>query len=371
MITPRRDPEILLRRYWDKPDTPVITAGLFVLSLGYRIALATRERAYRLRLLRTGRLPCPVVSVGNITVGGSGKTPMVEQVALCLQELGATPAIVSRGYGRDTRGVSIVAHREGPRLAPRTAGDEPVLLADHLPGMPVVVGENRFEAGQVAVHQCGAASIVLDDGFQHRALQKDLEILVVNGAAPWGNRRLFPRGMLREPLSALQRADLVVVTNPRSVADTEAAADTIRRHNTRAPILVGHYQVVGAMAARDARELPPGALRGCRLLAFAGLGSPRGFAHTLSAAGVEVAGLIEYPDHYWFAARDLDELAGHAREIGAEGLITTEKDWIRLKSLPLPSVPVYVLRVQLRLEAGREQLVQVLERALASAAARR
>ncbi len=99
MMTPRRDPEILLRRYWDKPDTPVITAGLSVLSVGYRIALATREGAYRLRLLGTGRLSCPVVSVGNITVGGSGKTPMVEQVARCLRELGAVPAVVSRGYG--------------------------------------------------------------------------------------------------------------------------------------------------------------------------------------------------------------------------------------------------------------------------------
>jgi tetraacyldisaccharide 4'-kinase len=371
MITPRRDPEILLRRYWDNPDTPMITAGLSVLSLGYRMALATRERAYRLRLLGTGRLPCPVVSVGNITVGGSGKTPMVEQVALCLRELGATPAIVSRGYGRDTRGVRIVADREGPRLAPRAAGDEPVLLADHLPGVPVIVGENRFEAGQVAVEQCGAASIVLDDGFQHRTLRKDLEILVVNGSAPWGNRRLFPRGMLREPLSALERADLFVVTNPRTVADTESATDTIRRRNTRAPILVGSYQVVGALVTPDARQLPPGALSGCRLLAFAGLGSPRGFAHTLAATGVDVAGLVEYPDHYWFAERDLDELARHARAIGAEGLVTTEKDWIRLRSLALPSVSVYVLRVQLHLDAGREQLVRTLERALTSTAARR
>src|SRR5437867_6214613 len=207
MITPRRDPEILLRRYWDKPDTPVVTAGLSVLSIGYRIALAIRERAYAWRLLSTGRLPCPVVSVGNITLGGSGKTPMVEQVALGLRELGATPAIVSRGYGRATRGVAIVADREGVRLGPRAAGDEPVLLGERLPGVPVIVGENRYEAARVAVERCGATAIVLDDGFQHRTLEKDLEILVVHGPSPWRNRRPFPRGMLREPLSALRRAD--------------------------------------------------------------------------------------------------------------------------------------------------------------------
>lgn len=371
MIAPRRDPEILLRRYWDAPGAPVISAGLSVLSLGYRIALATRERAYRARLLTTGQLACPVVSVGNITVGGSGKTPMVEQVAICLRELGAIPAVVSRGYGRETRGVRIVADRDGLRLPPRAAGDEPALLADHLPGSPVVVGENRFEAGQVALRECGATAIVLDDGFQHRTLRKDLEILVVNGPAPWGNRRLFPRGMLREPFAALDRADLFVVTNPRTSAETDAATDTIRRHNRRAPILVARYRVVGVLALPDGHELPPAAVRGCRFLAFAGLGSPQGFADTLATVGVEVAELIEYPDHYWFVERDLDELAQHVGTIGAEGLVTTEKDWIRLGGVGLPAVSLYVLRIQLDLEAGREQLLQILERTLASAAARR
>ena len=371
MMKPRRDPEILLRRYWDKPDTPLVTAGLSVLSAGYRIALATRESAYRLRLLGTGRLGCPVVSVGNVTVGGSGKTPMVEQVARCLRELGALPAVVSRGYGRDTRGIRVVADREGMRLSPRAAGDEPVLLADHLQGIPVVVGENRFEAGQVALRECGATAIVLDDGYQHRTLRKDLEILVVNGRAPWGNRRLFPRGMLREPLSALGRADLFVVTNPPTAADIEAATDTIRRHNTRAPILVARYQVVGVLAMPDGRELPPETLSGRRLLAFAGLGSPRGFEDTLSAAGVDVAALMEYPDHHWFAEREIEELARHAGLVGAEGLITTEKDWVRLKGLRLPEVYLSVLRVELQLDTGREQLLQVLGRTLTGAGVRR
>ena len=371
MITPRRDPEILLRRYWDKPDTPVITAGLTMLSAGYRAALAMREHAYRWRLLSTGRLPCPVISVGNITVGGSGKTPMVEETALCLRELGAIPAVVSRGYGRDSRGIGIVADREGQRLGPRAGGDEPVLLADRLPGVPVIVGENRFEAGQVAVRQCGATAIVLDDGFQHRTLRKDFEILVVNGRAPWGNGRLFPRGMLREPLSALGRADFIVVTNPPVTADAVAATETIRRHNVRAPIVTAHYQVIGARMMPATRELAPGELHGRRFLAFAGLGSPRGFADTLIAAGVDVAGLVEYPDHYWFDQRDLTELGQHAIAVGAEGLITTEKDWVRLRSLtPSPGL-LCVLRVRLVLDAGREPLAQALDGILASTASRR
>jgi len=371
MITPRRDPEILLRRYWEKPDTPVVTAGLSVLSLGYRAALAIRERAYRWRVLSTGRLPCPVVSVGNITLGGSGKTPMVEEVTLCLRELGAVPAVVSRGYGRDTRGVGVVADREGTRLGPRAAGDEPLLLAERLPGVPVVVGENRFEAGQAAVQRCGATAIVLDDGFQHRTLHKDLEILVANGRAPWGNQRLFPRGMLREPLSALSRADLVVVTNPPSVADTDAVTETVRRHNRRAPVLAASYEVAGARDLAAGRQLNADQLSGQRLLAFAGLGSPRGFADTLGTAGVRVAGLMEYPDHHWFAQRDLEELAQQARALGVDGLITTEKDWVRLRSLTPLSLPLWVLRVRLQLQFGRDQLLHALDRVLAATAARR
>ena len=158
MTTPRRAPEVLLRRYWEDPDTPVVTAGLSALSLGYRGALRARDLAYRWKILRTARLPCAVVSVGNLTLGGSGKTPTVELVVRTLQELGAVPAVVSRGYGRVTRGVHVVAAREGVRAEARTAGDEPLLLAERLPGIAVVVGENRYEAGRVAVERLGATA---------------------------------------------------------------------------------------------------------------------------------------------------------------------------------------------------------------------
>ena len=370
MITPRRDPEILLRRYWDDPDTKVVTAGLALLSLGYRAALAARERAYGWGVLGSGRLPCPVVSIGNITVGGNGKTPMVEEVALGLRELGARPAVVSRGYGRKTRGVAIVADRDGLRLGPREAGDEPSMLADHLPGVPVVVGENRFEAGQVAIQRCGATAIVLDDGFQHRTLYKDLELVVVNGRAPWGNRRLFPRGMLREPFGALARADGFVVTNPPGDDDVLGVTSVVHRYKPGAPVLVARYQVLGIREASSDRELP-GHLHGRRLLAFAGLASPRSFADTLAAVGVDVAGLVEYPDHHWFTPADLAELARQARAVQADGLITTEKDGARLRGLGLPAVPVSVLHVRLRVEPDRDRLLQMLERTLARAAAPR
>jgi tetraacyldisaccharide 4'-kinase len=370
-MKPRKDPEIRLRRYWEEPDTPVVTAGLSALSVGYRAALALREAAYRLRILRTGRLPVAVVSVGNVTLGGSGKTPLAELAARTLRELGAQPAVVSRGYGRATRGVHVVADRERIWLDARAAGDEPRMMAERLPGVPVVVGENRLAAARVAVEQCGATVVVLDDGLQHRTLAKDLEIVAVNGRAPWGNGRLFPRGMLREPLSALARADLVVVTNPTGPADVEAIAAAVRRHSERAPVLTASYEVVEANGLDSGRRLTPRELAGRRLLAFAGLGTPQGFADTLAATGIRGAGLIEFPDHHWFAPDDLASLARQSVAVGAEGLITTEKDAARLRGLHLPPVPLWALSVRLRLTGGAEHWVQALERTAAPHAAPR
>ena len=147
-MKPRSDPSILLRRYWENPDTPVVTAGLAALSVGYRAALTLREAAYRIRLLGTGRLACPVISIGNITLGGSGKTPVTELAVRTLRELGGRPAVVSRGYGRHTRGVHVVADREGIRLAAHEAGDEPRLLAERPPGVPCG-GEKSLAAGEL------------------------------------------------------------------------------------------------------------------------------------------------------------------------------------------------------------------------------
>ena len=370
MTTPRRDPEMLLRQWWEEGAPRAIAAGLTALSVGYRVGLAVRERAYGWGLLRTGRLPCPVISVGNITLGGSGKTPAVEVAALALRELGASPAVISRGYGRQSRGVAVVADRDGVKLDARGAGDEPLLLAERLPGIPVVVGENRFEAGQAAVERCGATVVVLDDGFQNRTVSKDLEILVLNGRAPWGNGRLFPRGALREPLTALARADLVVITNATD-PDAGAARGRVRRHNERAPVIRASYVATEARETRSGSRVEAKALAGRRLLAFCGLASPKSFAGTLAGLGIQIAATMEFPDHHWYTAADLDELAKQAKGIGAEGLVTTEKDWVRLRGLEPPPAPLWVLPVRLAVDAGHEDWLRALGRILASSGARR
>jgi len=370
MRRPRRHPEIQLRRAWEEGAPLPVMAGLSALSAAYRGVLAVRARLYWWGALRTGRLPCPVVSIGNITVGGSGKTPAVELAALTLRELGARPAVVSRGYGRQTRGVHVVADRDRVLLGPRAAGDEPLLLAERLPGIPVLVGENRYEAGRRAVEAYGANAVVLDDGFQHRTVEKDLDILVINGRSPWGNGRLFPRGALREPRTAIGRAHLVMITNPATAADIQVITDMVRRHNRHAPVVSAGHRVVEARQLFDGQRAAVPTLAGRPLLAFAGLGSPQGFADTVASTGIALKGLVEFPDHHWYAQEDLAELEERAAAVGAQGLITTEKDSVRLRSLRPPRLPLWVLPVTLVLESNQDAWMRALSSVWSAAVAR-
>ena len=359
----RVSPEIRLRRIWSGQGSALLRGTLSAAAGAYRVALATREAGYRTRIFASRRLAVPVVSIGNLTVGGSGKTPLAALVAGALGELGATPAIVSRGYGRRTRGVRVVADREGVQLSARDAGDEPRLLAEQLPGVPVVVGESRYEAGRVAVEQCGANALVLDDGFQHRTIVKDLEIVTVAGTDPWGNGRLFPRGILREPLSALRRAHVVVITNPAE-ATRSAVARALGERRAKAPLLAGSYRPEALRAGSDSAALPLSMLAGCRIVAVAGLASPGGFASTLGSLGADVAELIEFPDHHRYSTHDLERVRSAARRAGAERLVTTEKDWVRLREGPASDIGWWVLSVRLDMGGDRARLVEQLSETL-------
>jgi tetraacyldisaccharide 4'-kinase len=363
--------ETWLYDVWHGRGSAIVRGGLSAAAVAYRGALGVRSAAYRLGLLSTRGLPVPVISVGNVTMGGSGKTPLVEVVVLALVEMGARPAVISRGYGRRTRGVRIVADAGGLRLGARDGGDEPVLLAERLPGVPIVVGESRYEAGAVAVGTCGAGALVIDDGFQHRTLTKDLEIVVVAGSDPWGNGRLFPRGALREPLSALGRAGVVVVTNPPAAATTSEIAHVLRRNGSAAAVLSGSYQPVSLRRGDHVRAEAPEALAGTKVLLLAGLAAPATFAATVEGLGAEVVDLEEFPDHHWYTPEDLIPVAVRLRAAGAEAVLTTEKDWVRLREIPRGNLPVWVLSVRLDLGADSVGLTQALGETLRRATAGR
>ena len=340
--------------------------GVLVAAAGvYRGALVARQACYGTGLFSSGRLPVPVISIGNLTLGGSGKTPLTALVAAILCDLGAHPAVVSRGYGRRTRGVHVVADRDGVRLDAKEAGDEPRLLGEQLPGLPVVVGESRYEAGRVAIERCGADVLVLDDGFQHRTLAKDLEILAVEGREPWGNGRLFPRGGLREPLSALRRAHLVVVTNPAGTGVAQQVEWSLRREGSHAAVLSGAYRAE-ALREGDKRPQSPGMLSGRRVLALAGLAAPAGFVATLTSLGATVVELLAFPDHHSYRATDLERVRLSAQRSDAEWVVTTEKDWVRLREAPALGWPLRVLSVRLDMGADQPALVETLGRTLRS-----
>ena len=350
-------------RGWEHGFSGAPRIVLSGLEGGYRGLLGAREWLYGRRLLRSRTVSCPVISIGNLTVGGTGKTPAVDLAAGTLMYLGRRVAIVSRGYGRRSSGTQVVADTASIRLEPRDAGDEPFLLARRLPGVPVVVGGNRHEAARLAIERFGVTAIVLDDGFQHRTLAKDVEIVMTRAQRPWGNGRLLPHGPLREPLSALARADLIVATGADRVEDAEEVRATARRHAPGVPVVAARYVPVESWEAERMRPHPLGDLAGRRLLAFAGVASPEAFARTLDTLRVEVADFATFADHHWYTAGDLAELDARATVLGAEGLVTTEKDWVRLRGLPRARCLIHVVSVRLELVDGARDWQQVFERA--------
>jgi tetraacyldisaccharide 4'-kinase len=332
------------------------------LAGGYRGLLGAREWLYGRRVLHSRALGCPVVSIGNLTVGGTGKTPAVELAVRTLAELGRRPAVVSRGYRRRSSGVQIVADTASIRVDPEDAGDEPFLLARRLPGVPVVVGSHRYEAARVAVDRFGATAIVLDDGFQHRTLHKDLEVVMVRAERPWGNGRLIPSGPLREPPEALARAHLVVATGVSEPLDLGDVSAAIARYAPGVPVLAARYAAIECWEAARMRAVPLGQLSRQRLLGFAGIASPAAFRLTLDTLGVDAPELVTFADHHWYTAADVGALDTRAEAAGAaDGLVTTEKDWVRLRTLPLPRRPLYVVSVRLELVSGEERWRRAFE----------
>jgi len=334
---------------------------------GYGGLLGAREWLYRRGVLRSRALPVPVVSVGNLTVGGTGKTPAVEVAVHTLTALGHRPAVVSRGYGRRTGGVQIVADAASIRLDAEDAGDEPFLLARRLPGVPVVVGSNRYDTARLALERFGVTAIVLDDAFQHRTLRKDLEIVMARARSPWGNGALLPAGPLREPLAALRRANLVVATGAERPEDAAAVVSAVDTHAPGVPVLTAVYTIAECWEANRMRPVSLAELAQKRVLAFAGIAAPRAFEETLRAGGVAVEQVLEFADHHWYAPAELATLEARAHDLGVEGLMTTEKDWVRLRKLPLPRRPLYVLSVRLALTSGENLWQSAFTRACPTA----
>lgn len=320
---------------------------LFVLSLFYRLVTSLRRSAYRAGLIRDRIAPVRVISIGNITVGGTGKTPAVVSVAKLFLEQGKRPAVLSRGYGRqDGSAVLVVSDGAGAVLPPDAAGDEPAMLAKLLPGVPVVVGSDRHQAAMQAVERFQPDVLILDDGYQHLRLRRDLNIVLIDGADPFGTRKLFPAGTLREPLSALKRADLVVITRSDEAEDLDGLRRTIGKF-TAARTVRARYRPIDLVDVATGAVKPLGILRNAAVAAFAGIARPASLENILTALGAEVIALRSFPDHHRYTHGEVKMLMDEASRTAAL-LVTTEKDGVKLKGMARPGI--WMLRVSLEVE---------------------
>lgn len=338
----------LLSRRESGPARKLLLAPLSAASTAWGAILRLRRNLYRDRVLTSAHPGVPTFCVGNLTLGGTGKTPLVEEICRLLLDLGHRPAIVSRGYGgKRGKGTLIASEGRGLVLAdPAQCGDEPYLLARHLPQVPVVVGVNRVEAARVAVERLGATCLVMDDGFQHLRLARDADIVVLDAQNPFGNGSVLPRGMLREPPQALQDADLVVLTRANGMDKTQRAA-LMGPYCPGVPVLAAAHQHKGLREWPEGPERDVCALSGRKILAFAGIGKPEAFFADLERLGANLVESAAFPDHHAYARADLDVLLKRARLANADLLVTTEKDAVRLTPfLPL-ALPLCVLGLRL------------------------
>jgi tetraacyldisaccharide 4'-kinase len=295
---------------------------LTLLSYPYAALLRLRALAYGVGLLRSHRLPRPVIAVGNLTVGGTGKTPMVAYLARWLMARGKRVAVLSRGYGGSLKGAArIVADGRTLLLSPGEAGDEPYLLANSIPGLMVVVGADRYRAGCLALERLTPDIFILDDGFQHQRLKRDLNLLLVDCGRPFGSGRMLPAGILREPAAAVGRADLVIYTRcdgrePAPVADKLWCASS--------------HRLTGALPLTGGQPQQFAALGGMRGTAFAGIADPVAFFDSLEREGVRLAATLAFPDHCNYGEEEIAAICRLKAASRSDYLITTEKDAVKL-----------------------------------------
>ncbi len=316
------------------------------LSSLYGLGVGARLGLYRAGVLKPRRLSCGVISVGNITVGGSGKTPITMFIASYLKERGAKVAVVSRGYGGTQKGLAVVGDGKDVLLGAREAGDEPVLMARRLEGVPVITGADRYSAGLFAMERFGAEVIVLDDGFQHIALHRDLNILLMDGGMSLSRARLLPAGPLREPVSAIGRAHLVLVKG--GCLTTEDSELVSRYGLMRAGFT---YRPRGLTDLLSGKSLEVEALRNRPLLALSAIAGPGSFFGTLEGLGLNVVGTMTYPDHHAYGPQDIEAVREKMDRTGAEAIITTEKDGVKLGGLVGAKGPeVYALVIDVEIK---------------------
>jgi len=329
------------------PAAALARFGLRLAEVPYSLAVGRRNRRYDRGKAAICRLPVPVVSVGNLTLGGTGKTPMVEWLVRWFLRHDVRVAVVSRGYKAEAG----------------AENDEALELRQKLPGVPHVQAPDRVAAARSAIDRYGCRLIVLDDAFQHRRIGRDLDIVMLDALEPFGFGHVFPRGTLREPVGGLGRAGVVVLSRADVLESPGRTRirDEVLRHAPEA-----HWAEVThaprVLLSSDGRRQPLESLRGRTVAAFCGVGNPAGFRHTLAECGYQVAAFREFADHHRYTRADVDSLADWADQLDVAAVVCTQKDLVKLGAAELGRWPLWGVAIGLEFLAGRTELEASLER---------
>jgi len=340
------------------------------LSRLYRSVIQLRHFLYARGIIRRHMLGCQVISVGNLTVGGTGKTPVVEVFARELQKEGRQVAILSRGYKKVEPGFvkkmidrfTLRDARRPPRIVSdgktllldsAMSGDEPYMLASNLTDVSVLVDRNRVKSGKYAINKLGCDTLVLDDGFQYLKLKPRVQIVLVDRTNPFGNEYCLPRGILREPVKNIRRADFIFITKSNG-SGTNVIRDRLRQYNTRAEIIECMHcaKHVENLYTRERRGLD--FLKGLRVVTVAAIAVPKGFEGELEKLGAEIIERFTFADHHRYTQQEIIDIVNTASELQADAILTTEKDAVRFPRLDRHDIPVYFLRVDIEILSGEE-----------------
>lgn len=365
------------RRNWF--DRAVVCL-LFVASRFYRMAVQFRHWLYDKRVIRNQALGCLVVSIGNLSCGGTGKTPVVEVFARSLSAKGRKVAILSRGYRRKKRSfwekLAHAFHSGEMELPPQVvsdgrnllmdsehAGDEPYMLASNLPDVAVVVDKDRVKSGIHAIDEFETDVIILDDGFQYLRLKPHINIVLVDSTDPFGNGHVLPRGILREPIKNIRRADYIFLTKSDGTHKNQHLKRFLRRHTRRAEIIECCHRprhLVKLFTDRECEDLE--FLKGKKVAALSAIARPESFEDFLEQLGAELVVKDHFADHHRYTRQEIIDFVNTAKNSGAEIIVTTEKDAVRIPHIERCDVPIYYLRIQIDILSGKESFDQCISR---------